>query len=351
MRELSYGEAIREATYQVMKKDKSIIVLGEGVNDPTGMFGSTLDLYKTFGKERVIDVPNSESGFTGMAIGAAINGLRPIIVHQRNDFLLLTMDQVISQAAKWSYMFAGKSHVPLIVRAVVGRGWGQGAQHSQSLQSLFMHIPGLKVLMPANAYDAKGMLVSALTKEVSPIIIIEHRWLYKVKSHVPKKIYSVSIEEGKVVRKGSDITVISASQGVEDSLKAAGMLSDMNVSAEVIDLRTVRPIDFNIIRQSIKKTGNAVVVDVGWRSCGLSSEIAAMIVEDELCYRSLKSPIKRITWADTPTPTTYALESLFYPTAETIVAAVIAVLKGEMVNLNATFEDQKFHSKRFPGSF
>lgn len=351
MRELSYGEATREATYQMMEKDKSIVVLGEGVNDPTGMFGSTLDLYKTFGKERVIDVPNSENGFTGLALGMALSGFRPIIVHQRNDFLLLAMDQIVSQAAKWSYMFEGQAQAPLVVRAVIGRGWGQGAQHSQSLQSLFMHFPGLKVLMPANAYDAKGLLISALSNESSPIVIIEHRWLYKTKSKVPERVYSVPIGKGKVVREGKDITIVAVSQAVEDSIKAAELLQGRGISAEVVDLRTIRPLDLNIIRKSLRKTGNLVVVDTGWRVCGLSAEVGALVVEDPDCFRALNSPIKRVTLADVPTPTTYVLENLFYPSPETIVSAVLEVLKGEIANIETAFEEQTFNDKKFSGSF
>ena len=351
MREISYCEAIREATYQMMEKDPSIIVMGEGVNDPTGMFGSTSDLYKTFGKERAIDVPNSENAFTGMAIGAALNGMRPIIVHQRNDFLLLSMDQMASQAAKWSYMFSGKSHVPIVIRAVIGRGWGQGAQHSQSLQSLFMHFPGLKVVMPATAYDAKGLLVSALSEENSPVIIIEHRWLYKSKSDVPKKIYAIPLGKGNIARKGKDVTMVAASQAVSDSLIAAEKLQELGVSAEVIDLRTVRPLDTDMIRESVIKTKNLVIVDAGWRTCGLSAEVAAVVVEDTKSFRALKSPIKRITWADTPTPTTYVLESLFYPTPETIVSACLEVIKGDIINIEAKYEEQKFTKKQFTGSF
>lgn len=351
MREITYGEAIKEATYQMMEKDPSIIIMGEGVNDPTGMFGSTSNLYKTFGKKRVIDVPNSENAFTGMAIGAALNGLRPIIVHQRNDFLLLAMDQIASQAAKWSYMFSGKSHVPIVIRAVVGRGWGQGAQHSQSLQSLFMHFPGLKVVMPSTAYDAKGLLISALSEENSPIIIIEHRWLYKSKSNVPKKIYSVPIGKGQLVKEGKDITIVAASQAVSDSLIAAEKLSELGISAEVIDLRTVRPLDLDLIRKSLIKTKNLVVVDSAWKTCGLSAEVAAIVAEDPKSFAALKSPIKRVTWADVPAPTSYVLENLFYPTSETIVSASIAVVKGEITNIESKFEEQKFTKKQFTGSF
>jgi len=351
MRELSYGEAIKEATHQMMEIDPSIIVMGEGVNDPTGMFGSTSDLYKTFGKERLIDVPNSENAFTGMAIGAAMTGMRPIIVHQRNDFLLLAMDQMASQAAKWSYMFSGKVHVPIVVRAVVGRGWGQGAQHSQSLQSLFMHFPGLKVVMPATAYDAKGLLVSALSEENSPIIIIEHRWLYKAKCDVPQNIYSVPIGKGNIARKGKDITIIATSLAVTDSLAAAEKLKELGVSAEVIDLRTVRPLDTELIKKSVIKTQNLIIVDSGWKTCGVSAEVAAVIAEDPKSFRALKSPIKRIAWAETPAPTTYALESIFYPTSETIVSATLEVIKGETINMESKYEEQKFTKKQFTGSF
>jgi len=350
-RELSYSEAIKEATFQVMEKDPNVIIMGEGVNDPTGMFGTTLDLWKTFGKNRVITVPNSENAFTGMAIGAALTGLRPIIVHQRNDFLFLSMDQIVSQAAKWSYMFSGKAHVPMVIRAVVGRGWGQGAQHSQSLQSTFMHFPGLKVLLPSNAYDAKGMLATALTLEKSPILIIEHRWLFKTKTSVPKRLYTLSIDKAKILKKGNDITIVAASQGVEDALKARELMLPMGVEAEVIDIRSARPIDVVTIRNSVKKTGNLVVVDNGWRSAGLSSEIVAVVVEDGPTFKNLKSSVKRVTWADTPAPTSYVLENMFYPTAETVVAACIETLKGEILSLEAKFEDQKFHKKRFAGSF
>jgi acetoin:2,6-dichlorophenolindophenol oxidoreductase subunit beta len=351
MRKITFGEAIKEATYQTMKKDKSIIVMGEGVNDPTGMFGSTKDLHKTFGKERVMDVPNSENAFTGMAIGAALRGMRPIIVHQRNDFLLLAMDQVASQAAKWSYMFGGKSHVPLVIRAVVGRGWGQGAQHSQSLQSLFMHFPGLKVLIPTTPYDAKGMLATALTEENSPIIIIEHRWSYRDQGEVPEELYTVPLHKCKVRKRGKDITIAATSHMTNVSIEAAAMLKGMGVSAEIIDIRSLRPLDLKTIRTSLKKTGNLVVVDDAWRTCGLSAEVAAAVVEDRECYQYLKSPIKRVTWADVPAPTSYVLENLFYPTAETVVKAVIETLKGEMIDLEETYEEQSFHKKRFAGSF
>lgn len=350
-RELTFSEAIREATYQVMERDPNVVILGEGVNDPTGMFGSTLNLWKTFGKNRVVDVPNSESAFTGMAIGAAITGLRPIIVHQRADFLLVSMDQIASQAAKWSYMFSGKSHVPVVIRAVVGRGWGQGAQHSQSLQGTFMHFPGLKVILPSNAYDAKGMLISALTTEKSPILIIEHRWLYKTKSDVPKRMYAEPIGIAKVLEKGNDITIVAASQCVEEALKAAKLMLPMGVTSEVIDIRSARPIDAFTIRNSVRKTGNLVVVDDDWRSAGLSSEVSAVVAEDDSTFKRLKSPIRRVAWADTPAPTTHVLENMFYPTAETIVAVCIKSLKGKIVNLEARFEEQKFHKKRFAGSF
>ncbi|NQS89528.1 alpha-ketoacid dehydrogenase subunit beta [Patescibacteria group bacterium] len=347
-----YGEAIREATSQCMVKDDSIIVLGEGVNDPAGMWGSTLDLYKEFGDSRVFDVPNSENGFTGMAIGAALNGLRPIIVHQRNEFLLLAMDQIVNQAAKWAYMFDGKGHVPIIVRAVVGRGWGQGAQHAQSLQSLFMHFPGLKVVMPSNAYDAKGLLTSALLRESGPVVFIEHRWLYKKACAVPEEMYEVPIGKAKVVRGGNDATIVSISQSLYDSLKAAEILSTFGINVEVIDAVTTRPLDVETIANSVKKTGKLVAVDTSWKMCSFASEVCASIAEDENAFKYLEAPVKRIACAEVPIPTAYALESLFYPNSKDIVTAILQMLKKEVGDLEKVLENEDYFTKKnFSGSF
>lgn len=320
----SYREAIREALSQALELDPKVFVMGEGVDDPGGVFGTTLNLHKDFGRNRVFDLPIAENTFTGIAVGAAISGMRPVLVHMRMDFMLLTMDQIVNHAAKWHYMFGGRQKVPLVIRSIIGRGWGSAAQHSQSLQGLFMHVPGLKLVMPSNAYDAKGLLLTSIADN-NPVIFIEHRWLYDQKHHVPPEIYTVPFGKGVIKKEGKDATVVAISFMVPESLQAAKRLEEEGINIEVIDPRTLKPLDLELIINSVRKTGRLIVADMGWKTGGVSAELSALINENAFEY--LKAPTLRVTLPDTPTPASPVLEKAFYPTSENIIKAVKSLLR------------------------
>lgn len=323
VRKLSFSEAIREALDQALKKDDRVFIMGQGVDDPAGIFGTTLNLHKKYTRKRVFDTPLSENALTGIAIGAALSGMRPVYIYNRPDFLLLAMDQIVNHAAKWSYMFGGHVKVPLVIRAIIGKGWGSAAQHSQSLHGLFMHIPGLKVVMPCTAYDAKGLLITSIIDD-NPVIFIEHRWLYKHKGYVPKILYSVPLGKGIIRRSGKDATIVAISYMVVEALRAAEKLKEEGYDIEVIDPRTLKPLDIRLILNSVKKTGRLIVVDTDWTTAGLSAEISA--IASEKGFKYLKAPIRRIAWPDVPIPSSYVLEEAFYPDAETIINAVKEVV-------------------------
>jgi pyruvate dehydrogenase E1 component beta subunit len=319
MRELKYREAIDEATRQAMAKDERIFVMGVGVDDPKGIFGTTRGAFEQFGGSRVFDTPLSEAALTGMGVGAAIRGLHPLLVHARNDFLLLTMDQIVNNAAKWRYMCGGRLKVPLTIRAIIGRGWGQAAQHSQSLQAMFAHVPGLSVIMPSTPADAKGLLMTALSSD-SPVVCLEHRWLYDKSGPVPEDPYYTPFGVGAVVRPGRDVTIVAVSHMVLEALQAAEALAAQGIEAEVIDPRTLRPLDARLICRSAARTGRLVIADTGWRSYGVSAEIAARAAEE--LWGLLKAPVRRVALPEVPTPGSSALEAAYYPGAREIVAVV-----------------------------
>jgi len=323
-RQLNLAQAVLEATTQCMRDNPSVYIMGLGVTDPKGVFGTTLGLEKKFGGKRVLDMPVAENGMTGIAIGSALAGMRPILTHQRVDFMLLSLDQIINNAAKWHYMFGGKMKVPLVIRLLVGRGWGQGPQHSQSLQSLFAHIPGLKVAMPATPYDAKGLLVSAI-EDNNPVIFIEHRWLHNTLGNVPLKKYRVPLGKARVVKCGKDLTIVSSSYTALEAIKAAELLKKDGIDTEVVDLRTIKPLDQSTIEKSVKKTGRLIVIDSAWRSFGVAAEILAQVAEN--ANISLKCAPQRITFPDTPTPTGWALSNHYYPQVEDIINSVNKMLK------------------------
>ncbi|MBU1006839.1 MAG: alpha-ketoacid dehydrogenase subunit beta [Candidatus Omnitrophica bacterium] len=323
---ITYAQAINQALTQLMKRDKSVFIMGLGVDDPRRVFGSTANLSEEFGKKRVFEIPISENAITGVAIGASLCGMRPIMTHQRMDFMFYAFDQIMNHAAKWNYMSGGESPVNITIRTIVGRGWGQGAQHSQSLQSLFAHMPGLKVVMPATPYDAKGLLISSVM-DGNPVIFIEHRSLYKRKGAVPERFYKIPLGKARLVRRGKDVTIVATSQMVSESIKAAGNLKKCGIDAEVIDLRTIKPLDKNKIFASIRKTGRLIVADTSWKNCGVSAEIAALAAEETFKY--LKSPVARIALKDTPAPTSVELEKIFYPGWEDIVYAAKRMISGK----------------------
>jgi acetoin:2,6-dichlorophenolindophenol oxidoreductase subunit beta len=318
-RQLSMSDAIAEATVLAMRRDPNVFVMGVGVDDPAGIFGTTRAAHDEFGDARVFDVPISENCLTGMGVGAAISGMRPILVHARDDFLLLTMDQLANHAAKWSYMSGGALTVPLLVRAVIGRGWGQAAQHSQSLQAVVAHFPGLEVVMPASPGDAKGLILSALTGS-SPVVCLEHRWCHGVRGDVPEGFYTTPIGRAHVEKSGEDVTIVALSQMVLEARKAAALLESEGVRCEVVDLRTVRPWDSETVSASVRKTRRLVVADTGWSHFGVGAEIAASV--SARLFGHLAAPVECVGLPDVPTPCAPNLEVAYYPSAATIVEAV-----------------------------
>ncbi len=322
-RKLPYTAAVREALELALTHDERVFVMGQGVDDPVGMFGITLNLHKKYGEDRVFDTPLSENALTGVAIGAALTGMRPVYMHNRPDFLLLAMDQIVNHASKWSYMFGGHIHVPMVIWAAVGRGWGGAAQHTQTLQGLFMHVPGLRLVMPSRPYDAKGLLITSIA-ENNPVIILEHRWLFRQTGYVPEGLYSIPLGHGVIRKTGKDITIVAISYMVIEALGAAQELQEQGIDAEVIDPRTLKPLDEEMILNSVKKTGRLVVCDTGWKTGGAGAEIAALVAEKG--FEHLKAPIIRVASPDIPTPASHVLEAKFYPGKADIIFSCREIL-------------------------
>ena len=322
-RHLRGFEAIREALDQSMARDSSVYVMGLGVPDPKGVFGTTAGLRERYGDERVMDMPASENGMTGVAIGSALAGMRPVMVHQRIDFAILAVEQIVNQAAKWHYMFNGKGTVPLVVRMVVGRGWGQGPQHSQSLHSWFAHVPGLKVVLPSTPYDLKGLLIASIEDD-NPVVFIEHRWTYHVSGPVPEETYRVPLGTARVVREGNDVTIAAVSHMTLEALRAAAIVEPLGVSVEVVDVRTLRPLDRATIIESVRKTGRLLAADTSWKLAGYSAELVATVVEG--AHDLLKAAPRRIALPDAPTPTSPALANAYYPRGLDLARAVMAMV-------------------------
>jgi len=327
VRTLTFSQAIREALFAAMDMDDSVICYGLGVDDPRGIFGTTLGLQERFGKERVFDMPTSENAMTGIAVGAALNGIRPIMIHQRMDFFLLALDQLVNNAAKWHYMFNGQASVPITIRLVVGRGWGQGPQHSQSLQALFSHIPGLKIVMPTSAADAKGLLLGSIFDD-NPVVFIEHRWLHNLEGEVPEGHEPLPLGEAKVVRQGTDISIVSFSYMTVEAMHASEMLARYGISCEIVDLRTIKPLDWDAVLASVQKTGRLLALDTGPGTGSVASEIVARASMD--CFAALRHAPQRIALPDYPTPTSPAVAERFYPRAEEIAATIGAMLGVEV---------------------
>lgn len=324
-RNLSYVDAIREATDQEMAQDKSVIVFGLDVDDPKAILGTTRGLVEKYGPERVFGTPMSEDAMTGAAIGMALAGLRPIHVHIRMDFLMLAMNQLINVAAKSRYMYGGQVNIPLVVRSMIGKSWGQGAQHSQGLYSFFMHVPGLKVVAPTTPYDAKGCLTYAI-RDDNPVMYVEHRLLHFQNGLVPNEPYTVPPGRSRVTTEGDDVTILGISYMQLECLRARRYLESVGINAEVIDPIWLSPLDINTIVTSVRKTGRLCVVDNGWVTCGASSEIAASVVERLQGIREVR--IRRIGFAPVTCPPTPTLEELFYPNARTIASAAYDLING-----------------------
>ncbi len=319
LRGLTYRDAILEASTQLLEHDKDFFILGEGVDDPGGVFGTTKGLADRFGDKRVMDTPLAENGVTGIAMGAALTGLRPLLVHMRVDFMTLSLDQIANHAAKWGYMFAGAVKVPLTIRAIIGRGWGSAAQHSQCLQAMFTSVPGLKVVMPATPYDAKGLLTASVYDD-NPVIFIEHRALYEQIGHVPEEPYKVELGKAIVRQKGSDVTIVASSQMVTEAMKAGRQLKNDGIECEIIDLRTLKPMDRVTILGSVNKTGRLVIADNGWKEGGYSASVSAIVSEE--AFSALKAPIQRVALPNVPTPASHVLEAAYYKSYIDIIEAV-----------------------------
>ena len=324
MRTISYAQAINETLSQIMEEDKRVFLVGQGATSPWYVGSTTAGLIDRFGSERIIDTPVSENGVTGVAIGAALAGMRPVLVHPRMDFMYYAMDQIANHAANWHYMFGGQMSVPLTIWAIINRGGEQAAQHSQALQAMFMHIPGLKVVMPSTPYDAKGLLIASI-KDDNPVVYVDDRWLYDHTGEVPEELYTAPIGEGVVRRQGKDATVMATSYMVCEVSQAAETLAKEGIDVEVIDLRSLKPLDEELLTSSAKKTGRVVIVDGGWKTCGVGAEISALVVEKT--FRYLKAPIMRVSLPNAPAPASSALEKVYYPNANSVVSAVKKVLE------------------------
>ena len=320
---MNAAEALREAMDLALARWPEVYLMGEGVADPKGIFGTTVGLAEKYGPDRVVEMPVAENGLTGVAIGSALMGQRPVLVHQRVDFALLSLEQLFNSAAKSHYVTGGKHRVPLVVRMVIGRGWGQGPQHSQSLEAIFAHVPGLKVVMPATPAEFKGLLLGAIADD-NPVLMLEHRWLHYVTGEVPEGFYATPIAGPRMARKGADVTIVASSYMVLEALRAADALADAGCEAEVFDLRVLRPLDLTAILESVRKTGHLITVDTGWRVGGLGAELAAEITEQ--AFTDLKQAPRRIGLPDHPTPSSRSLAAAYYPGSVDIVDMVEEML-------------------------
>jgi pyruvate dehydrogenase E1 component beta subunit len=330
-----------------MLADNSVILIGEGVPDPKAVFGSTQGLQEEFGKDRVFDMPVSENGMTGVCIGAAIKGLKPILVHQRIDFALYSMDQLVNNAAKWHSMYGGKAgKVPMVIRAIIGRGWGQGNQHSQNLSHLFAMIPGLKVVVPSNAKDAKELLLWAV-KEPNPVLFIEHRWLHNTTSYVQDKIIVPQEIKAKILESGNALTLVAWSYMTLEALKAHKYIQKyLGINIEVIDMRSLSPLDIVTIKKSVNKTKKLLVLEEAWSFNGLSGEIITQIVEDDQC-RFIERP-QRINLPNCYAPSTPHLAQYYYPTTTEIISKILKMLKIENKHTKKLFDQLKIDSWNKP---
>ena len=331
MRVITYRDALREAIREEMQRDERVFLLGEDIAGYGGTYAVSKGLFEEFGEKRVRDTPLAEEVITGAAIGAAMNGLRPILEIMTINFSLLASDMIINNAAKFHYMFGGQPQVPLVIRTPGGGGAQRGAQHSQMLESLYAHIPGLKVVMPATPYDAKGMLKSAV-RDPDPVIVIEHELLYNLKGEVPDEgvEYTVPLNRGEIRREGQHVTIISFSRMLHLALQAAEELAKEGIEAEVIDLRSIRPIDIDLLVDSVKKTNRVVIAEEGWKYYGTGQGIASLLYEFAFDY--LDAPIQHVNGADVPMPYSKTLERAALPKKDDVVKAVKAIVPAALVH-------------------
>lgn len=338
MSEMSFASAVNDALHTAMNLDSSVIFYGLGATDPKEIFGTTAGLAKKFGDSRVFDTPTSENGMTGIGIGAALGGMRTIMTHQRLDFFLLAMDQLVNSAAKWHYMFGSQISVPITIRLIVGRGWGQGPTHSQNLQAWFAHVPGLKVVMPTTPADAKGLLLSSIF-DPNPVVFLEHRWLHQSVGEVEKGDIRVPIGLAKIVRAGKDVTVVAASYLVVEALQAAKVLAEEGIECEVIDLRTISPLDWDAVHNSVKKTRRLIVLDSGAQTGSVAGEIIARVAIKQ--HHVLVAAPIRLAMPDVPEPTSFGLTKGFFVRGINIYQSVMAMF-GKLETVKADVLVEQF---------
>ena len=331
----TFRQALNEALHLEMSRDKNVIVFGEDVCGGTGgtgekdawggAFGVTKGLLSEFGPDRIMDTPITESAFVGAAVGAAMTGLRPVTEIMFVDFLGVCFDQIFNQAAKVRYMFGGKADMPMVLRASYGAGASSASQHSQALYPIFTHIPGLKVVVPSNPYDAKGLLINAIRDE-DPVIFLEHKMLYDISAEVPDEAYTVPFGEAGIIREGEDVTLISLGKMVNVCQEAANELAKENIAASILDLRTISPLDEETILEFTEETGRVVIVDEAYPRCGVAADVSSIIVEKAFSY--LKAPIKKVTPPHSPVPYAPNLEQAFLPSSQNVIDAVKEVIRG-----------------------
>lgn len=319
MKKINFSEAIKQSMFQAMKLDKKVIVYGLGVGNSSNIYGSTKGLKERFGKTRVFDTPAAESALTAMGAGMSLAGLRPLLIHQRFDFMIYSLDQIVNWIALWSYKSGGKSQMPITIRTIVGKGWGQGPQHSKSLHSWFAHLPGLSVVYPSSPYEAKGLMLSSIFSNF-PTIFFESRSLHSMKEVVPAKTYFLDPTKAFVRIKGKDLTIVSFGPSVKNAMDIADKIKrQKKISCEVIDLRSINPIDLKTILVSVKKTKNLCLIEHGWPNASISSDIISKVTER---IRLKRRPIK-FCWPNSYTPTTHSLEKKYYFSDEKIMKDII----------------------------
>ena len=324
-RRITYGQAVAEAMTQAMVLDQSVITLGQGVDAAGYVYDTTKGLSERFGKERVVETPIAEAAITGLALGAAITGLRPILVHMRNDFILVSMDQIVNHIAHWQKLFPTERGVPLVIRGIVARGWGSGAQHSQSFHALFSGLSGLKVVMPTTPYDVKGMLLGAVASN-EPVLFLEHRWLYGDEGYVPEEPYALPLNKSILRQEGKDLTIVAVSLANRFAKMAmAEETKETGITADLIDLCSINPLDLEPICKSVCKTGRLLIVEDGPITCGIGAEISAQVTEE--CWGNLKKPVLRVGWPGSSVPAGTKMEEHFYPGISEIRHGIMRLLK------------------------
>lgn len=320
---MTFATAINEALETALRIDETVLCYGLGVPDPKGVFGTTIDLQKKYGSERVFDMPTAENGMTGVAIGVALGGMKPVMTHQRLDFFLLAMDQLVNNAAKWHFMFGGQMNVPITIRLIIGRGWGQGPTHAQSLQAWFAHIPGLKVVMPTTVKDAKGLLLESIF-DPDPVVFLEHRWLHNQRGEVPDgDDFRVPLGKAEKIHEGDDITIVSTSYMTIEALHAVKLASEYSITCDVIDLKCIRPIDWVTIVDSVKKTGRLLVLDTASEYGSIASDIVSFMACNYLDLFKEKPRI--VALPDVNSPTSYALTKSYYKDTLDILDVISAM--------------------------